>query len=262
MLSFFRKSRLLSTEDEYFQIECYRWLLKHFGGDAFYKKTVLVLPTSTYFPGKVDSQQLAAETTFRTVLKHAQMEEWPVELIAQEDDPVAQVGETLVVQNVQPNPHGTFSVNARSEVKITYNPALVSDPEAMVATFAHEIAHYLTAYAPEPPPGGWENWEFATDIAATFIGFGIFQANSAFRFRQYSGNGTYGWQSSRSGYLTEAEHSYALAIFLRLKSIDAKEALPWCGKNISTCLKKALSELDETDVINDLRKVEYTGPDR
>ena len=72
----------------------------------------------------------------------------------------------------------------------------------MVATFAHELSHYLTATAPEPPPGGWDNWEFATDICASFLGFGIFVANSAFSFNQYTEVDSQGWQSSRGGYLT------------------------------------------------------------
>jgi hypothetical protein len=262
MWTLFRKSRLLSAEDEYFQTECYRWLLKHFGGDDFYKETALVLPTHEFFPEQVDSQRSAAESTFRTVLRHAKMADWPVELVEQESDPDVQVGESLLIQNVTPGPQGTFSVSESNKVYITYNPAITNDPESMVATFAHEIAHYLTAGAPEPPPGGWDNWEFATDIAATFIGFGIFQANSAFRFRQFSGAGTSGWQSSRSGYLTEAEHSYALAIFLRLKSIDPNVALPWCGKNISSYLKKALSVLDASDAIKVLRDIEPTARNR
>lgn len=250
-----RKSRLLSEEDEYFQIECFRWLLTHFGGDDFYKETKLILPTVEYFPEEVDSKKSAAETTFRQVLKYAHMEDWPVELVEQDEDPILTVGETLIVQNVESSPQGTFSVNSKNEVKISYNPKLVSDPINMVATFAHEISHYLTAYTPEPPPGGWENWEFATDIAATFIGFGVFQANSAFRFRQFSGAGTMGWQSTRTGYLTEIEHSYALAIFLRLKDIDPNIAQIHCEPNISSYLKKALSELDSSGAIDDLKAV-------
>lgn len=253
----FRKTKLLSAEDEYFQVECYRWLLTYFGGDGFYNQTDLVLPTQEYFPAKVNSNESAAETTFVQVLKHAGMEDWPVELVSQDEDPVLQVGETLVVQNVEQSPEGTFSVNEKSEVKISYNPKLVSEPVNMVATFAHELSHYLTAHAPEPPPGGWDNWEFATDIAATFLGFGIFQANSAVRFRQFSSNGIMGWQSSRSGYLSEAEHSYALAIFLRLKGIDFGVALPHCERNVAAYLKEALSELSDTDTIEDLRAVKF-----
>ena len=253
----FSKSKLLSEEDEYFQIECFKWLLTHFGGDSFYKESKLVLPTNDYFPDKVESNESAAESTFKQVLKYAGMEDWPVELVEHEQDPDLQVAETIVIQKAEHNPLGTFSINENKEVKITYNPRLTANPLLMVSTFAHEISHYLTACAPEPPPGGWGNWEFVTDIAATFIGFGVFQANSAFEFKQITSSSTMGWQTSRAGYLSEAEHCYALAIFLGLKGIDSRLALEHCKKNVSSNLKKALKELDESEIMDDLKTVKY-----
>jgi hypothetical protein len=251
----FRTKPLLSEEDTLFQTECFRWLLTHFGGDDFYKEVQLVLPTREYFPSVVHSKESAAQTTLEQVMKYAGMENWPVSLLAQEEDPNLQVAPTLVVQNVEQNPLGTFSVNEKNEATITYNPKITSDPTQMVATFAHELSHYLTGTAPEPPPGGWENWEFATDIGATFLGFGIFQANASFNFSQHTSVDSIGWRTSGGGYLTEAEHSYALAIFLRLKDIEPGIALPHCDTNVRGYLKKALVELDNSDTIKELKDV-------
>ncbi len=256
MLNIFRKQKLLNSEDEHFQIECYSWLLRHFGGVDFYHHTTLVLPTREHFPEPVSSHDEVAVTTFQQVMTYCNMQDWPVTLVAQEREPNSIVGESLLVQNVPRSPQGTFSVNEHNEVTISYNPELVSNPVSLVATYAHELAHYLTATAPQAPPGGWENWEFATDIAATFLGFGVFMANSAFSFHQFSGNGSSGWQASRAGYLSEAEHSYALAIFLRLKGIEPTKAIPHCDRNIRSYLKKALSELDKSDVIERLKAIE------
>ena len=105
------------------------------------------------------------------------------------------------------------------------------------------------------PPGGWDNWEFATDITASFMGFGVFMANTAFRFRQYGGAGVAGWQTSGGGYLSQAEHSFALALFLRLKDIPASAALPHCDPNVRGFLKRALADLDDSDAIASLRQV-------
>lgn len=256
----FRKKPLLSEEDTLFQIECYKWLLAHFGGDDFYKEAELVLPTKEYFPSVVDSKHAAALATFNQVKKYAGMLEWPVKLVAQEEDPDILVAPTLIIQNVEQSPLGTISVDDNQEATISYNPKIVSDPMQMIATFAHELSHYLTATAPMPPPGGWENWEFATDIGATFLGFGIFQANSAFNFRQYSSGGVIGWQTSGGGYLSIAEHAYALAIFLRLKGISPEIAFPHCRINVKSCLKTALSEIDSNNVINELKAVVYVPP--
>ncbi|MCG7991006.1 MAG: hypothetical protein JAY99_15935 [Candidatus Thiodiazotropha lotti] len=253
----FRKKPLLTEQDTRFQIECYRWLLTHFGGDDFYKEAQLVLPTGDYFPSIVDSNESAAQTTLKQVMKYAGMENWPVTLQVQEEDPNLRVAPTLTVQNVEQSPLGTFSVDENNQATITYNPKLTVDPTQMVATFAHELSHYLTGTAPEPPPGGWENWEFATDIGATFLGFGIFQANAAFNFRQHASVDAVGWQTSGGGYLTEAEHSYALAIFLRLKGLEPEIAFPHSDVNVKGYLKRALDELDRSNAIAELKEMAY-----
>ena len=49
------------------------------------------------------------------------------------------------------------------------------------ATFAHELARYLVETFEEPAPGGDALLEPAVDIAAVFMGFGLFMANSAVR---------------------------------------------------------------------------------
>lgn len=259
MWSLFRKKPLLSEEDALFQVECYKWLLTFFGGDEFYEETHLVLPTNAYFPSAVNSNESAAQTVFEQVKNYAGMSEWPVELRVQEEDPDVIVAPTLIVQNVEQSPLGTFSVDESNKATISYNPKIVNNPTQMVATFAHELSHYLTGTAPEPPPGGWDNWEFATDIGATFLGFGIFQANAAFNFRQYSGGGVSGWQSSGTGYLSEAEYSYSLAIFLCLKGIPPESALPYCDTNIKGYLKLALREIDKNSIIHELKQVKFRG---
>ena len=256
MWNIFKSKPILAEEDSYFQIECYKWLLKYFGGDDFYKEAQLILPTTAFFPDQIESPDEAAQAVFAHVKDYAGLSKWSCKLEIQNKDPNLVVSPTIVIQNVEHNPLGTISNNEHNEVIITYNPKLVANPTQMVATFSHELTHYLTSNAPEPPPGGWENWEFATDIGATFLGFGIFQANSAFNFTQHSSVDSQGWQTSGGGYLSEAEHSYALAIFLLLKEISPEIAYPHCDINIKSLLKSAIKELEQSSVIEDLRKTE------
>lgn len=256
MWKLFKQKPLLTAEDEQFQIETYRWLLTYFGGKDFYEESKLILPTKAFFPDKVNAPEEAAQSTFMRVKQYAGLSDWPCQLQAQEEDPNLALADTLIVRNSEHSPHGTFVLNDANEGIITYNPKLTSDPVQMVATFAHELAHYLTSTAPEAPPGGWENWEFATDIAATFLGFGIFQANSVFNFRQFTGVGTQGWQTQSGGYLSESEHSYALGIFLKLQGMPIEAAYPYCDKNIKALLKRAFKALDEKPHIDQLRQVQ------
>ena len=253
----FRKQPLLSEENEAFQVETYKWLLKNFGGKYFYEDTKLILPTEEFFPVNNDKPEKVAQQIFELTRKYAGLESWPCTLKAQETDPNLRVATFLTLQNTEHNPLGTFSANENSEVVITYNPKLTSDPTQMVATLSHELSHYLTSTSLEPPPGGWDNWEFATDITATFLGFGIFQANSVFNFQQVSEVGAQGWKTTGGGYLSETEHSYALALFIRLKNISPEVVYPHCDINIKEYLKKALAELENNSHIEELLKVQY-----
>jgi hypothetical protein len=253
----FRKKPLLSEGNEAFQIETYKWLLKNFGGKYFYEDAKLVLPTEDFFPIEEKEPEKVAHHIFELVKNYAGLEKWPCILKIQESDPELRVSTFLTLQNVEHNPLGTFSTNENNEVIITYNPKLTSDPTQMVATFSHELSHYLTSTSIEPPPGGWDNWEFATDITATFLGFGIFHANSVFNFQQVTEAGAQGWQTSGGGYLSEAEHSYALAVFLKLKNISPEFVYPHCDVNIKAYLKKALSELEDNSYIEELLKIQY-----
>lgn len=257
MLGIFKSKPILSAEDTEFQVATFKWLLKSFGGKDFYEDTKLVLPTRDYFPSKVENEIEAAFTTFNAVKKYAGMGEWPCRLEAQEDDVDTQVAPTLTVQNAPQNPLGTFEAENNNEIVITYNPELVNNPTQLVATYAHELAHYLTATSPEEPPGGWENWEFATDIASTFLGFGIFMANSAFNFQQFAYVDSQGWQYNRSGYLSESEHIFALAIFMGLQGISIEAALPHLKPSLKKLLRRAVNQLSSSGLINELLAVEY-----
>ena len=257
MFDFLKSKPLLSQSDIEFQLATFKWLLKNFGGDDFYKATKLVLPTKEYFPSKVNSPEGVATETFEAVKKHAGLENWTCKLEVQEEDANPIVAPTLAIQNAPTSPQGTFHATEENEVIITYNPALASQPIQLVATFAHELSHYLTATSKEEPPGGWDNWEFATDIAATFLGFGVFMANSAFNFSQFSNSDSQGWKSNRSGYLSESEHVYALAIFIELKGLPVDSASIHLKPHLKKILKKAHKELIKSGIIEELKSVQF-----
>ncbi|WP_448555207.1 hypothetical protein [Thalassotalea montiporae] len=256
MFNLFKNKPFLASEDQTFQIETYRWLLRNFGGEDFYQATSLILPTKAYFPAEADNPESAAIATFNSVKQHANMATWKCILEAQQEDANPFVSAGIAIQNAPVSPNGTFQATASDKVIITYNPVLVGQPMQLVATLAHELAHYLTATAKDEPPGGWDNWEFATDIAATFMGFGIFMANSAFNFSQYADTDSQGWKSSRSGYLSENEHIYALAIFLLLKDLPINEASRYLKPHLGKQLKKAMKLLSNSDFIIKLKAVQ------
>jgi hypothetical protein len=244
----FSKKSLLDPSTTQWVFDSFGWALNNFGSDIFYEDTILVTPTNEHFPDQIEDAEEMASKVFQRVKKYAGMENWECELQAQEPDGNPIVAPTIVVNNAPRGPAGTFSVTGEEEQKITitYNPDQVRNPEMLVATFAHELGHYLSGIAKEHPPGGEELWEPATDILATFMGFGLFLANSAFSFNQYTDVNSQGWSTQSQGYLSQYELTYSLAIFCVLKGIEISEVEKHLKNTLRSFFKKAVKEITNT----------------
>ncbi|MDH3975364.1 MAG: hypothetical protein OEV42_13870 [Deltaproteobacteria bacterium] len=256
MFSFFNKKPLIEEEISNWIILAFEWALKNYGSDVFHNETILVTPSSKHFPEKLSSPDEMVTYTFEQVRKYAGMENWPCKLQAQEDDINPVVAPTIVLKGAPSGPGGTFQYS--DEAVITYNTNLINRPEPLAATFAHELAHYLSGIAKEPPPGGEEYWEHATDLTAIFLGFGIFLANSAFTFEQFTSVDSQGWSSSRQGYMTEQEILYSLALFCVLKNIEISEVIPYLDSHLRGFFKKCYKELQGSEHISKLHKINVT----
>ena len=234
--------RLPIDEDEFeFQLATFKWLIAEFGDLA---ESRLVLPTAEYFPSTGSPRPAGVDALFEETRRAAQMEEWPCELRAGESDRPIDAGNALLIRHAGANaPCGTFQVvedpNGRHAI-ITYNPAMEQDPVGLVATFAHELGHYLMATSSSTPPGGWDLHELHTDLAAVYLGFGIFMANSARQFSQFQSGGMMGWSSRLQGYLNEGALVTALVIFQRLAGRDPAEA----SRYLKDYLRKDLRNAD------------------
>lgn len=257
MFELFRNKPILNQDTRDWMFESYKWLLYNFGGEYFWEKTDLILPNNHFFPDKSDNPEKMALQIFNRVKEYACMDEWQCKLVAQENDPEIKVAPTILIQDAPRNPAGTFGpAEDSNEVIITYNPAHVENPLTLVSTFAHELSHYLTSTASHDPPYGWEHWEELTDLTSVFIGFGIFLANNAFNFQQYTDIDSQGWKTESYGYLKESELVFALAISLDLKEIDHQIAFSHIKPSLRKLLKKALKEIKTyKDEMSSLRKI-------
>lgn len=224
MFGLFRRGTLLGDELSEWQFDVFAWLLRHAGGFDAFRHRRLVQPTPQFFERQGAQGHAFAETIFAQVRAHAGMADWPCTLHVQEDDPNPLVAPTLLIQGTPSSPGGTFQATEEGAL-ITYHPGKISEPMSLIATFAHELAHYRTARFPEPPPGGWDVWEPATDLAAVFLGFGLFLANSRFHFAQHSDGQTMGWRAQWQGYLSEPEILHMHAIFATLLELPMAETL-------------------------------------
>lgn len=237
--------RLPIDRDELeWQLATFKWLIGEFGG---LDQASLILPTPDHFPASGASGHARVAELFAMVKTHAGLEQWPCELQAGDSERPIQAGNALLLRHEDaPPPCGTFQVRGEDgepRIVITYNPSLAGDPTAMIATFAHELGHYLMSTAQSAPPGGWELHELHTDLAAVYLGFGIFLANSARNFAQYQTATEMGWSSRSQGYLSEGALVTALVIFQLLRGDDPLAPGPHLKSYLEKDLKQAAKAL-------------------
>jgi hypothetical protein len=215
---------------------------------------VLVLPTDEFFPQRDLPSGALEVALFEQIKKHAGMSGWRCTLEIQTPDPDPHVAPTIAVQGAPKSPLGTFHGHP-TRATITYRPGLLADPMSFVATMAHELGHFLISDIAQPVPGGDENLEFATDLAAAFLGFGVFLANSAFTFAQFDRGDAIGWSTRRQGYLTEPQLLNALSIFTALLRIEPRLVMPHLKGAFRRPYKAACSAHSEPANLESLRAV-------
>ena len=262
MLALFGPRLPIDDEELDFQLATFKWLTGQFGPVG---ETALVLPTPDFFALTGAGGEAGVKEIFETVRALAGMAQWPCELRAGKGDRPIDAGNAHLLRHEgQPAPCGTFEVReglAGRHGIITYNPGMANDQAGLVATFAHEFGHYLMATAAAAPPGGWDLHELHTDLAAVYLGFGIFMANHARSFGHFSTEGGSAWQASWRGYLSEGALVTATAIFQRLAGRDPAAAAPFLKDYLRKDLKNADRALAKRlpDVAAALEAVDLSG---
>jgi hypothetical protein len=173
------------------QFEAFAWLLRNSGGHQKFLETTLVLPTEEHFPDRGMRGHAGVAALFRRARDHAGMADWPCTVEAETSEP----------RSVDPE-----SENIRV---FTYRRGSL-EPISLVAGFGCGFARYLIETYDEPAPGGESAREAAVEIAAVFMGFGVFLANSAVRQAGYQ--------------LSEGELAHALALFCLLRGLPEETA--------------------------------------
>ena len=173
------------------QFEAFAWLLRNSGGYQKFLETTLVLPTEEHFPDRGMRGHAGVAALFRRARDHAGMADWPC---------------TVEVETAEPRPAEPESQGIRV---FTYRKGSL-DPISLVAGFGCGFARYLVETYDEPPPGGESSRDAAVEIAAVFMGFGVFLANSAVRQASFQ--------------LSEGELAHALALFCLLRGLPEEAA--------------------------------------
>jgi hypothetical protein len=235
---------LLDEDTVSWLFETYAWALNNFGSDVFLNETVMVLPNNEFFPGDADNPHDMASLIFEQVKKYAGLGHWPCKLL---DQSVCNTETTpkVMIEGAIRGSKGIVpeSVADENKLLITYHPDHVKNPQALIASYAHTLSHYMGTMAEIPSPGGEEFWPQTTEVLAVFMGFGLIFSNSAYTFNHNKCGSCAGNIPNRSGYLSQYEMTYAFAIFCVLKNISNKDVLPNMKKSLRSFFKKSIIDI-------------------
>jgi len=196
------------------QFDACAWLLRQSGGYAKFVDTTLVLPTIEHFPDRGLKGHAAVAALFHRVRDHAGMADWPC-AVAPDDDAAAPTED--------PERIPVFRYRRDS-----------LEPIALVANFAREFARYFVATFDEPAPGNESQREAAVELAAVFMGFGVFLCNSGVREIQFQ--------------LSEGELAHALAMFCLLRRESPGSADEYLNPHLRKHVRLAARDLAQYEV--------------
>jgi len=226
ILSFLRRGPMLDEPSTLWLFELYGWALRNLDAATFRDGTRLVLPNNEFFPGEENSVDGMARLIFGHVTRLAGVAHWPWTLLPEGQCPTAPLprlelnGPLRSMQPISPPPAITGPWLA-----VGYDPALIRNPEPLIAGLVHQVAHFVGQMVQEPPPGGVQNWPQITEVIGVFLGFGLMFANSAYQ-APARGCGSCGGGAGRGSFLSQYDLTYALAIFCALKGIPNGDVLP------------------------------------
>ncbi len=248
LLQLFNKKPVLDENSVQWLFDTYAWALRNFDASVFRDHSVLVQPNDRFFPGRVNSVEGMAGLICERVKEYAGIAHWPTALLDGRQCQLETAPKLLLegpVRRIEGSEPA--QVDEAQRLPILFDPALINNPEAMIASFAHSFAHYLGTLAKEPPPGGEENWAQITEVLATFLGFGLLMANSAFNVRIPRCGSCAPQPVDRQSFLSQYDMTYALAIFCVLKEIPNKAVLPHLKSSLRGFYKRAVKDVAGRD---------------
>lgn len=211
-------------------------LQRHLGAEWLLRATVIE-PDETFFPDPYDASPEAATRMFVRICGYMQVDAQTVSLgfwQQEQREPSFHAPGTMNRPQQTSGASGLYT-KIDGVDQIALNVSQLRDPEALVSTMAHELAHVLLL-----GHGGLSHdaahMEAITDLATIYVGFGIFTSNTLLRRRGWVRGNLEGWSVSRKGYISPEMAGWALSLFASARG----EKNPKWAKHLSADPKEYL----------------------
>lgn len=244
---FFRPQLPISDEDRLWVENGFDRLCRVLGRNRMLHARV-ILPDAEYFPDPYDKNPAAAQRMFARICHYMQVDRSTVDLEVF-PDAAEELGSMLPYWRADGKPcaAGVYfhPEDESKKMVVALRQSKMDDPIVVVATLAHELGHVILL------GGGLmdhaaKDMEPMTDLVTVFLGFGIFTANCAARFRQWQDNQMQGWSMQRLGYLPEAVYGYALALFAHQRGEHRPDWARRLSGNVRSYFKMSANWLEYT----------------
>jgi hypothetical protein len=180
------------------------WLIDQFGVERM-RSAEVILPRPRFFPDRFQHKLDDAYPMFDRMCHYMGVASHEVDLQFYEER------QLMMSEGMQ---HGTAGlyVGGSPPYQVWIEVSNLSDPLALAATMAHELAHvHLLGHGRISVEE--EDHEPLTDLLTVFLGLGVITANSVIRQDCWNTGTLSGWSMRRSGYLPMPTFGYALALF-------------------------------------------------
>jgi len=213
---FFSKPKAtVTTEDQKWIEDAFIWFEEQYGSD-YLKSLKIIEPTKEFFNHPFKGVEADAEFALKKITEYMDIKGANIELYFFSEAPMEFEDEGIVVtQDTEGSGTkdnyalGKYSEDGPNKFEIGLELSQLKNPQAMIATLAHELSHMVLLGEGRIE----ENDEELTDLNCIVLGFGIFTGNSIFNFQQWQGSSHQGWQANTQGYIPEEVAAYSLALF-------------------------------------------------
>lgn len=235
----FGRPRCPITPDDVLWIEnSFAWFGEQLGANIVRTRPV-VLPTAEFFPRKYVPDMNGIEDLLERTCRFMDVDRARIllDIYSEDDIPDYGIGSWKFEGAAG---HMGWDESTRRWV-VALKQDMIEDPMAIVAVFAHELAHVHLFATGRVDPEAEEDHEPLTDLLAIYYGLGVFTGNAAFRSDQVDHGATYRYSARRLGYLPEPMIGYALALTALAKQQDEPPWIEWLAYGVRKPFEKSLA---------------------